>query len=160
MVIKYLQLLSAVIFVALCCSGEKSVSGQTIKNQTDQFANIAEIAIKGDANNYQFSVTITSPDRGCDQYADYWEVVSLEGELIYRRILRHSHVDEQPFTRSGGPVLISADEVVWIRAHMNTEGYGGKAYRGSVIDGFNQTEIPDGFAEDLINLDPKPSCAF
>ncbi len=160
MIIKYLQLLSAVIFVELGCNGKESVNDQTIKNQTDQFANVTAVSVKGDANNYQFSVTITSPDRGCDQYADCWEVISLEGELIYRRILLHSHVNEQPFTRSGGPVLISADEVVWIRAHMNTEGYGGKAYRGSVIDGFIQTEMSDGFAEDLINLDPKTSCAF
>lgn len=45
--------------------------------------------------------------------------MSTDGKLLYRRVLLHSHVDEQPFTRSGGPVPIQTDSVVWVRAHMD-----------------------------------------
>ncbi len=80
--------------------------------------------------------------------------------LIYRRILLHSHVNEQPFTRSGGPVKIQPEKGVIVRAHMNTEGYRGRALRGSVADGFGATEIPD-FAENVEAQDPQPpDCAL
>lgn len=44
--------------------------------------------------------------------------------------------NEQPFTRSGGQVPVTADQVVWIRAHFHPTGYGGIAYMGSVQEGF------------------------
>ena len=102
-------------------------------------ANIVSVAVTGEAGNYTFAVTISSADTGCDQYSDWWEVADAQtGELIYRRILAHSHVDEQPFTRSGGPVPIAPDQNVIIRAHMGglQSNYGGEAYGGSVSSGF------------------------
>jgi len=102
-----------------------------------------------------------SPDKGCDQYADWWEVVSENGDLIYRRILGHSHVDEQPFTRSGGAVDISKNQQVWVRAHMNNTGYGGLVMKGSVDAGFQITPWPDDFAEGVDKVEPLPTgCAF
>ena len=67
------------------------------------------VTVSGDPGRYDFAVTLASPDLDCSRYADWWEVVSGEGELLYRRILNHSHADEQPFTRSGGPVATEAD---------------------------------------------------
>jgi hypothetical protein len=117
--------------------------------------------VRGDAGAYQFSVGIESPDTGCDQYADWWEVVSEDGALIYRRVLLHSHVGEQPFVRSGGPAAIEADTVVWVRAHMHPGGYGGAAFRGSVQEGFQETELSADFAADLAGEEPLPDgCAF
>jgi hypothetical protein len=53
-----------------------------------------------------------------------WEVVDVTGEaLLYRRILGHSHVSEQPFVRSGGPVSATSDVVI-VRSHGNVGGYG------------------------------------
>ena len=77
------------------------------------------------------------------QYADWWEVLSEEGELLYRRILVHSHPDTQPFTRSGGPVNIDDKSVVYVRGHMNSVGYIGDVMKGSITSGFHVvTEIP------------------
>ena len=104
---------------------------------------------------------IRSPDTGCEQYADWWEVITEDGELIYRRILTHSHVNEQPFTRSGGPVAISADAVVIVRPHMFPNGYGDTALRGSVTGGFEEISLDVDFASELENIDPLPNgCAF
>jgi hypothetical protein len=106
-------------------------------------------------------VGIESPDQGCEQYADWWEVVSEEGELVYRRILLHSHVDEQPFVRSGGPVEIEQGTTVWVRAHMQPGGYGGQAFRGSPEAGFAPAEPPPGLGQDLAEQPPLPDgCAF
>jgi hypothetical protein len=124
-------------------------------------ADVVNVEIDGIPGYYTFHVTIQSPDTGCDQYADWWEVVSTDGILIYRRILAHSHVSEQPFTRPGGNVKISRDQVVIIRAHMNNSGYGGKVMVGSVKFGFQQKPHEPGFAESLGKKDPLPEgCGF
>jgi len=122
---------------------------------------VAKIEVSGNANAYTFAVTIESPDTGCDQYADWWEVVDLDGHLIYRRILDHSHVTEQPFTRSGENIGLAENKVVYVRMHMNNSGYSIQAQKGSVENGFQTTELNVTFAEDLEKVAPLPdSCAF
>ncbi|MEO9869554.1 hypothetical protein [Ekhidna sp.] len=129
--------------------------------QGSEFADVTNVTISGSENSYTFSVSISSPDKGCEQYADWWEVVSESGELIYRRILQHSHVNEQPFTRSGRGVAVVKDQIVWIRAHMNNNGYGGVTLKGSVSTGFSAEEFPEDLGKDLDQIDPLPSgCAF
>lgn len=124
-------------------------------------ADVLSVNVTGDAKNYQFNVEVYSPDTGCDQYTDWWEVLDENGALIYRRVLLHSHVNEQPFFRSGGPVNIFPDTVVIVRAHMNKGGYGGRALKGSVSGGFQSFELEAGFARELEALEPLPAdCAF
>ncbi len=124
-------------------------------------ADVISVQASGQPGAYQLNVGIRSSDKGCAQYADWWEVVSTDGKLLYRRVLLHSHVDEQPFTRSGGPVPIQPDTVVWVRAHMNTGGYGGAAFKGSVKAGFARAEPPANFAAGLAKLPPLPDgCDF
>ncbi|NJL97889.1 MAG: hypothetical protein HC924_03185 [Synechococcaceae cyanobacterium SM2_3_2] len=124
-------------------------------------AEVIAVEISGDPLAYQFAVTIESPDTGCDQYANWWEVLTPEGELLYRRILFHSHVDEQPFTRSGGAVALSPEQEVIVRAHLDPDGYGTQAMQGTVAEGFETVELPLDFAVDLASQDPvHPGCAF
>ena len=124
-------------------------------------ADVVSVAVHGEPGALEFEVGIASPDTGCNQYADWWEVVSADGRLLYRRILRHSHVDEQPFVRSGGPVEVDPDRTVWLRAHMHPTGYGGSAMKGSVREGFAPADPKPGFADDLANTPPLPEgCAF
>lgn len=125
------------------------------------FADVVAVAAQGNPGAYQFDVTIKSPDTGCGQYADWWEVVGLDGTLLYRRVLDHSHVNEQPFLRSGGPVPLQADTIVWVRAHMHALGYGGTAFKGSVATGFSKTPLSQGFAASLSATSPLPTgCDF
>jgi len=124
-------------------------------------ADVVSVEVTGEAGAYRFRVGVLSPDTGCDQYADWWEVVSEEGALIYRRVLLHSHVDEQPFERAGSPVPVAADAVVYVRAHLHPGGYGGQAFQGSAQDGFAPVELPADFAAELAEELPLPQgCAF
>ena len=124
-------------------------------------ADVVSVEVSGEPGAYTLAVGVSSPDTGCDQYADWWEVVSEDGELLYRRILTHSHVDEQPFVRSGGPLAIQPDRVVWVRAHMHPRGYGGTSWRGSVDGGFAAEGLASGFAAAVAQQQPLPDgCRF
>ena len=124
-------------------------------------AAVIAVRASGDANGYRFAVRVRSPDSGCERYANYWEVLRPAGELVYRRLLAHAHIDEQPFTRSGGPVEIAPEDEVIVRAHLHPHGYGGQAMRGSVSAGFAPTQLPPGFASDALKQGPQPQpCAF
>ncbi len=126
-----------------------------------RLADVLSVDVSGAPSAYSFAVGVNSPDTGCGQYADWWEVTSEEGELLYRRILLHSHVNEQPFVRSGGPIAISVDAIVIVRAHMAPGGYGGSIMRGSAGGGFVEMPGDPHFAAGLEEVGPLPeSCAF
>lgn len=143
-----------------CTSNETAVDKDSM---ISEYAVVKKVEVLGKGGSYTFSVTLKSPDTGCGQFADWWEVLTEDGELIYRRVLLHSHVSEQPFTRSGGAVNITAAQVVIVRAHMNTTGYGeGEvAMKGSVESGFQPLEIKKTFAAEVEKQAPLPTgCAF
>ncbi len=123
---------------------------------------VEKVSVTGNANSYKFSTTLSSPDLGCDQYADWWEVINEDGTtLFYRRILGHSHVNEQPFTRSGGIVDVGEEEIIIIRGHMNNSGYSQNALKGSVKDGFTSFSLAKDFGIGLSEEQPLPTnCAF
>ena len=74
-----------------------------------------------------FTVTVKHEDSGWDHYANQWEVLTLEGEVLGERVLLHPHVHEQPFTRSLSGVSISSSiKAVKIRARDSVHGYGGR----------------------------------
>lgn len=76
---------------------------------------------------YQFHVTVQHADEGWDHYADAWEVLGPQGELLAKRVLAHPHVQEQPFTRSLTSVSIPNDILqVELRAHDSVHGYSGQ----------------------------------
>ena len=150
----------------LCACGS---SGSGVEAEPEQNSTIAEtrsaevtaVNYTGEPGDYIFSVTVESPDTGCNQYADWWEVVTSDETLVYRRVLTHSHVNEQPFTRSGGPVSVAEDEDIIIRAHMNDIGYGTQVFRGTVLQGFTSMSLDATFATELDTIQPLPdSCAF
>ncbi|MEM1415591.1 MAG: hypothetical protein AAGH15_11850 [Myxococcota bacterium] len=130
-------------------------------------ASVTALRVTGSPGAYTFAVTVASDETGCERYADWWEVVREDGSLAYRRILAHSHPSEQPFTRSGGPVPVAADETVVVRAHLRPEGvdapgvYRGATLRGSVAAGFAPFDAPPSFGAALETAAPQPNgCAF
>jgi hypothetical protein len=124
-------------------------------------ADVVGVRATGSAGAYTLYVTVRSDETGCDQYADWWEVVTPEGELVYRRILTHSHPDDQPFERSGGPVDVQGDDELVVRAHMAPGGFIGEALGGSIDGGFAPASLAEGFAAELESVAPQPeSCLF
>jgi hypothetical protein len=76
---------------------------------------------------WTFEVTVQHEDTGWEHYADRWEVLTTEGEVLATRVLAHPHVDEQPFTRSqSGIVILEGITQVRVRAHDLVHGYGGR----------------------------------
>jgi len=73
----------------------------------------------------QFSVTVQHADTGWDHYANRFEIVAA-GEVIATRVLRHPHVEEQPFRRSLARVRIPREtRSVVVRAGDLVHGLGG-----------------------------------
>lgn len=123
---------------------------------------VTAVEVNGaEASGYTFLVTIESGDEGCDRYTNWWEVVTEDGALLYRRILAHSHVDEQPFTRSGGPVVVDANDVLIVRSHTYPTGYSARAMQGNIAEGFAPVTLAPEFATALAEAEPQPNgCAF
>lgn len=141
-------------------------------SSTASYADVTAVQVTGSPSAYQFAVSIESADLDCTQYANWWEVLSRDGTLLYRRILEHSHTDENgtsdpdapgnTFTRDGGPVDIESETNVIVRAHMSDAGYSGRAMQGSPSAGFTAaTELPRDFGAGVEREMPQPAgCAF
>jgi hypothetical protein len=137
------------------------MASTTATEEKDAVADVLAVEVTGEPGAYRFAVEVRSPDLGCEQYADWWEILREDGTLVYRRILAHSHVEEQPFVRTGGPIDITPETVVVVRAHMHPDGYGGKGFRGTVSEGFTEAAISADFAEEVEQSPPQPDgCAF
>jgi len=154
----------AIIFGGCSNISESQMSKpQTVAtaSENSMIAQVMKVEATGEANNYNFAVTVSSPDTGCDLYADWWEVITPEGELLYRRVLLHSHVSEQPFRRQGGTVKIQPQQKVIVRVHMFPDGYSSMAQKGTVESGFSEVTLPNKFADSLASVEPLPkNCAF
>ncbi len=74
-----------------------------------------------------FQATIKHDDEGWKHYANAFEVLLPNSEVVATRVLRHPHVKEQPFTRSIEEVKLPAgtSEVI-IRARDSVHGHGGE----------------------------------
>ncbi len=91
------------------------------------------LSVKADCtvdNICMISVTVRHADTGWTHYADAWEVLTPDGELLASRVLAHPHVNERPVTRSLPRVPVPADlDSVVVRAHDSVHGYGGREVR-------------------------------
>jgi hypothetical protein len=76
---------------------------------------------------WRFDVTVRHNDQGWDHYADLWQVLDPNGNLLGERVLLHPHDTEQPFTRSQSGIAIPPEMTqVVVRAKCNVHGFGGQ----------------------------------
>ena len=88
-------------------------------------------AIQAADGSWTFHVTVSHPDTGWDDYANGWDIVTLDGSKLkvqerdeFTRLLAHPHVDEQPFTRSQSGIIIPENITqVVVRAHDIVDGF-------------------------------------
>jgi hypothetical protein len=79
-----------------------------------------------EGGRYRFDVTVRHADEGWEHYADRWEVLAPDGTVLATRVLRHPHVEDQPFTRSLPAVAIPQEiRRVVVRAGDSVHGLGG-----------------------------------
>ncbi|MFT4622594.1 MAG: hypothetical protein ACI8PZ_001250 [Myxococcota bacterium] len=166
-----MRLDAALIFAALAlgCTATDgarpadSVTTTTLTTTTPASprADVVAARASGDDGDLTVYVTVRSDETGCDQYTDWWEVVSPQGALIARRVLGHSHPDDNPFERSEAGVAVTRATDIVIRAHMSPGGYVGDALAGSFDGGFATAELPQRWADALQREEPLPDgCLF
>lgn len=77
----------------------------------------AKIQASGGENMFRIDVTLLHADEGWDHYANQWDVLDKNGDMLGSRVLHHPHVNEQPFTRSLSLMIPSQVITVTIVAH-------------------------------------------
>ena len=91
-------------------------------------------AVQSSDGNWIFHVSVQHPDTGWEDYADGWDVLTPDGQVLkpdpdspFTRLLLHPHENEQPFTRSQAGIIVpSGVNRVLVRAHDLVAGYGGR----------------------------------
>lgn len=91
-------------------------------------------------NFYRFTVTVKHNDEGWQHFAKAWEVLDQNNNVLGVRILRHPHIEEQPFTRSETISIPENVNQVTIRAYDLMHHYGGKAITLDINKG-NKNEV-------------------
>jgi hypothetical protein len=90
-------------------------------------------------NDYRFDVTLQHDDEGeAPSYADYWQVEDLNGNILGKRVLTHSHGNE-PFTRSKIIPIPDDIAILIVRGHDMMHGFGGQAIRINLSTGETET---------------------
>ena len=145
MVVKHVIILVFGIVLIVGCQGKPETLSQetmiTVSETTkaDPVSNgnadvtyvRAERAVDG---SWTFYITVQHPDTGWEDYADGWDIVLPDGEIIkpdpdseFTRTLLHPHIDEQPFTRSQSKIKIPPGvTTIRVRAHDLVDGFGGE----------------------------------
>lgn len=90
-------------------------------------ANVLKVVIeKSDNGSFNVHTTVQHDDEGFEHYADRWEILDMDGNILDTRILTHPH-SAAPFTRSiMRASLPEGIKEILVRAHDNVHGYGGE----------------------------------
>ncbi len=90
-------------------------------------ADVLDATATNSGGSWTVSATVAHADEGWKHYANTFQVMAMDGTIIGTRVLVHPHVDEQPFTRSlGGVLMPEGTTQVRVRAGDLVHGYGGK----------------------------------
>ncbi len=87
---------------------------------------VQNISVEKMGSFWSINVTIEHADTGWDHFADGWEVLDADGNVLGYRKLLHPHVEEQPFTRSiSNLILPDGTREIFIRTHCSVDGWTG-----------------------------------
>jgi hypothetical protein len=112
-----------------------TVTGSNATTELDlREANVVGVDVERTNGAVEFAVTLHHDDDGEEGYANWWQVETLAGEQLGRRVLTHPH-SSQPFTRSDTVEIGSDVSCVVVRGHDQTHGYGGQAMLVTVATG-------------------------
>jgi len=134
------------VFLA-ACGGEPELTEDTDpvvqvdRTDLDLFARVTSVTARGSTGEYDLTVTLDVPDLGCEQYADWWEVIDPETDVLRARQPLDRpwlQAGDRESTLQGAPILL--DQQVVVRVHMHPHGYGGLAAIGNVKDGIVPSE--------------------
>jgi len=99
------------------------VSGSIFAGQVE----VVDARVKSLGNKqFRFDVTLQHEDAGWKHYANRWEILDSDGNILATRTLYHPHVNEQPFTRSLTATIPDSHKSVIIRGHDSVHQYGKK----------------------------------
>lgn len=138
---RFLMPVLAAMVVAGACSDSSPVSEPAAlpdeeRSRADPIgcADVIDVVVTDEGSGtYRFDVTVRSADTGEEKYADLWEVRAPDGTVLGRRVLTHPHVEEQPFTRSQGGIIIPETvTVVMIVARDTVGGFCGEPFEISI----------------------------
>ncbi|TDF38279.1 hypothetical protein EYS14_11350 [Alteromonadaceae bacterium M269] len=117
--------LSVLLWAFTACSSANLTNNYSSSLNYAQVTKVS--AIEQTENTWCFHTQVRHNDQGWNHYADHWEVIDLNGNVLGQRPLAHPHDNEQPFTRSQCGIKIPnrIKEVV-VRAKCNHHGYEGK----------------------------------
>ena len=113
----------------LCASIIIGVTSISQASPTD----VVDVKVVKSGDEFRFDVTLKHDDSGWDHYANKWEIIDDAGQILGTRVLAHPHVNEQPFTRSLGGIVIGEDiKQVTIRAVDNLNDDSGKTLKVTI----------------------------
>ncbi|MBV0913101.1 hypothetical protein [Anianabacter salinae] len=101
----------------LLCAAAPALAGEAV---------VVDAAATAQGDTWRFDVSVRHADEGWDHYAGAWAVELEDGTVVGTRELLHPHVDEQPFTRSLGGVMVpEGTATVYLRARDTVHGWSG-----------------------------------
>jgi len=100
-----------------------SLASSTVHAGEADVVGVAIEALGGD--RYRIDATLLHDDTGWDHYADRWDVLDADGNVLGSRVLAHPHENEQPFTRSLTLSIPANVDTVTIQANDSVHELGG-----------------------------------
>lgn len=142
MLLKIYKIISGISLTLLmaCGSGSDNANQEVYDDLDMREANV--VAVKYNASQAKFDVTLIHADDDEAGYADWWQVETLDGNMLGRRELSHAHGNEA-FTRSHFITIPDGIDYVVVRGHDQTHGYGGQAIVYELTSG-TQDKIKQG----------------
>jgi len=141
-IFKYISIIVLLFALHACTYRKAEIQTETLNATatpkiivTKANADVLQVrAVQNKDEIWTFYVTVSHPDKGWNDYADGWDVVTPDGTVLkpdasspFTRLLLHPHENEQPFTRSqSGIVIPEGITEVTVRAHDLVEGFGGR----------------------------------